>query len=137
MRRTRRNPSIFLGSLGRLLEGDGLLLAHGADDGDKEILALLKAGRDLLAKLAFRDSNVVLGIAILVHQVEETIVDIDLMRRSRVSQPSKCCLKPKDTHELVFITADVGDIHVVGRGRDIFLLTEQGEIRRLREVIIA
>ena len=82
-----------LAALGRLLEGDGLLLAHGGDDSDKEILAVLKGSRDFRSDVTVRDLDVVLGVAILVHQVEETIVDIDLMRSSSGVSAIKMLLK--------------------------------------------
>ena len=49
-----------LAALGRLLVGDGLLFTHSRDDGDKEILALIKVALDLLANVVFRDTDVVL-----------------------------------------------------------------------------
>ena len=65
-------------ALGRLLVRDGLLLAHSRDDGDEEILAFLKAGLDFLANVTLGDLDVVLGDTVVGHQVEETVVDVDL-----------------------------------------------------------
>jgi len=84
-----------------------LLLAHGTDDRDKEILAIIETGLDFLAKIAFGDLDVVFGGAIGGHEVEETIIDVD---------------------ELVFLTTDVGDIHIVGGGADIFQLLSGKDI---------
>ena len=67
-------------ALGRLLVGDGLLLTHGGDDGDKEVLALVEVVLDLLAQLTVRELNVVLGSSILSHQVEETVIDVNLRK---------------------------------------------------------
>ncbi len=36
-----------------------------------------------------------------------------------------CGSEKKDTHELVFIAADVGDIHVVRGGTDVFLWADR------------
>ena len=89
-----------LAALGSLLVGDGLLFAHGGDNGDEEVLAIVKGSSDFLSDLSLiRNLNVVLGNTIAVHQVEEIVVDVD---------------------QLVFSTGDVGDIHVVGGGGDIF-----------------
>ena len=82
---------------------------------------------DLLANFVVGELDVVLGGAVLGHEVEETVVDVDLQKRGLIrvrATPEKC------THELVFVTEDVRDIHVVGRGRDILLQT-----RRFREII--
>jgi len=98
-RENTERGAIRLAALGRFFDGDGLLFTHGRDDGDKQVLALIKVGLDLLAQITLRDLDVVLGNTVLGHEVEETIVDVD---------------------ELVFVTADVGDIHVVGGRTDIF-----------------
>lgn len=65
-------------ALGGLLDGDGLLLAHGGDDGDEEVLAVVEVGLDLLAELALGDLDVVLRVAVLGHEVEEAVIDVDL-----------------------------------------------------------
>lgn len=69
-----------LAALGRLLVGDGLLFAHGGDDGDEEVLALVEVGLDLLANVALGDADVVLGGTVLGHQVQETVIDVDLRK---------------------------------------------------------
>jgi hypothetical protein len=95
---------------GSLLEGNSLLLTHSGNNSDVElikerllgssgnqvedgcstyVLAVVKVGLDLLAKFALGDLDVVLAGTILGHQVEETVVDVD---------------------ELVFSSADVGDL---------------------------
>ena len=80
--RTRRMGDVTyksrLRALGSLLVGDGLLLTHGGDDGDEEVLALVEVVLDLLAELAVGELDVVLGGAVLGHEVEETVVDVDL-----------------------------------------------------------
>lgn len=65
-------------ALGRLLDGDGLLLTHGRDDRDKEILALVEVALNLLAEVAVGDLDIVLGSTVLGHQVEETVIDVNL-----------------------------------------------------------
>jgi len=76
-----------------------LLLAHGRNDSHQEILALIEVRLDLLADIALRNTDIILGGAVISHQVEETFIDVD---------------------KLIFITEDVRDIHVVGGRRDIF-----------------
>ena len=67
-----------LAALGGFLVGYGLLLTHGRDDGDKQILALIEIALDLLAKVTIGDPNVVLGGTVLAHEVKETVVNVDL-----------------------------------------------------------
>lgn len=104
----RRKKSTNLTLRGGLLERHGLLLAHGGDDRDEQVLSFLKGLGNLLAQITIRDLDVVLGVAVPVHQVEETIIDID---------------------KLVFGTLDVGDIHVVRGGTDIFEFFASEDLR--------
>lgn len=55
-----------------------LLLVHSADNGDKEILAIIKASLDVLAKVTLGDLDIVLSGTIGVHEVEETVINVDL-----------------------------------------------------------
>jgi hypothetical protein len=55
-----------------------LLLAHGADNGDQEILSFVKPGLDVISEVTLRHLDIILGNAILCHKIEEAIVDIDL-----------------------------------------------------------
>lgn len=86
---------------GHLLVGEGVLLTHGRDDSDKEILTSIKVSLDLLANLRVGQLNIILGLTIISDQGQETIINVD---------------------ELVLLTDDIGDLHVVGRGRDVFVL---------------
>lgn len=56
-------------------EGDSLLLTHGRDDGDEEVLSVIESLLDLVAELSLRKADVVLGSSIRSHHVKETIVD--------------------------------------------------------------
>ena len=97
-------------SLGRgLLERDGLLFTHGRDNGNEQVLSVVKALLDLLAQISFGDLDVVLGDTFRGHEIEETIINVD---------------------ELVFSTADIGDVHVVRRRRDIFHLLASKDLGR-------
>jgi len=76
-----------------------LLLTHSSENSNKEIFALFKVRLDLLAQVTVWELDVVLGDTILGHEIEETIVNVN---------------------KLVFSAVDIGDIHVVGGGADIF-----------------
>ena len=79
-----------LGALGCLLVGNGLLLTHSGDDGDKEILAVIEARLDFLADVTIGYFDIILGSTILSHEVEETIVNVDLYaERSKDEQEEK------------------------------------------------
>lgn len=91
----------LLGALGSLLNGESVLLTHGRDNGDHDLLAVIEHALNLVANLAIRNSDIVLGSTVAVHEVEETVVDIDKLELS---------------------SNNVGDVHVVGRGRQIFEL---------------
>ena len=111
--------STRLAALRSCFEGDGPLFTHGGDDGDKEIFTVIEVALDLLANVALRDTNVVLGGTILGHQVQETIIDVDLSARLVTGLRRDLY----QTYKLVFGTEDVGDIHVVGGRANIFLCT--------------
>lgn len=58
--------------LGDVLELKSHLLAEGGDDGDNKLLAVLEGLLEVLAELVLRDLDVVLGVAVVVHEVEES-----------------------------------------------------------------
>lgn len=87
---------------------DSLLLTHGGDDGDVDVLACLEGLLDLLADVGLGDLDVVLGASVRVHEVKETVLDVE---------------------EEVLGTPDVGDVHVVGRGRDVLELLVGEDLR--------
>ena len=88
-------------SLRGLLHSKGVLLSHSGDNGDENLLSVVKHGLDLLADLALGELDVVLGLSVTVHEVEEAVVDVD---------------------ELVLVPDNVGDVHVVGGRRQILEL---------------
>ena len=68
---------------------------------------------DLLADLALRDLDIILGIAVLRHERKKAVVrDVKLARVSHMTHERRAW----DTHELVLLASDVGNIHVVGGG---------------------
>lgn len=93
-----------------LLRFNGSLLAHGSEDDHVGILLL--GGEklsDLVANLTIRHFNIVLSLTIVGHEGEEAIV--------------------RDVKELVFLAGDVGDIHVVGGGAEIFKLLASENVK--------
>jgi hypothetical protein len=81
------------------LKRNSLLFAHGRNDGDEKIFTLIESARNVFANVTLGDLNVVLRGAIWSHQIKESIVNVD---------------------KLVFVTIDMGDIHVVRGRTDIF-----------------
>lgn len=78
-----------------------MLFTHSRDDGDEDFLSIIEKSLDLVTDFALGDLDIVLGGTVLVNQVKETVVDVE---------------------EGVFDTENVGDVHVVCGGREIFEL---------------
>lgn len=130
-----------LGTLRGLLPGDGLckthisiashcdqivthlFFCHSGDDRDEEIFAIIESSLDLLAKRALRNFNIILRSTVVGHQVEETLIDVDLKVRAASFRNLTYGWKGEATYELVFFTPDVWNIHVVRGGANILLLT--------------
>jgi len=55
-----------------------LLLTHGADYSDQKIFSFFEASLDFFSDVALRNLNIIFGISIVVHQVKETVIDVDL-----------------------------------------------------------
>lgn len=55
-----------------------LLFTHGGDDRDKKILALFKVRLDLFANVTLRNLDIVFLSAIRSHEIEETVVNVNL-----------------------------------------------------------
>lgn len=53
-------------------------LAHGRDNSDDQVLAFLKFSLNGLAEVALGDFDIVLGGTFSSHQIEETVVDVNL-----------------------------------------------------------
>lgn len=62
----------LLGSL--LLEGDDGLLAHGVENRDEDLLAVIDESTDLVAQLALRELEVLLGSAVRQEKAAEAVV---------------------------------------------------------------
>lgn len=82
-------------------DGSLTLLSHGGNDGDEQVLSGLELGLDILSDLGVGEGNIVLSVSLGGHEVEESIVDVD---------------------ELVLLTEDVGNLHVVGGGGELLKL---------------
>lgn len=104
--RYRRSCAAVAGNLRAtrsLLGLDGGLLTHGSEDDNVGVLLLGgKETGDLVTDLAVGKLDVVLGLTIIAHEGEETIVG--------------------NIEELVLAAGDVGDVHVVGGGAEFFEL---------------
>jgi len=82
---------------------------HGGNDGDHSVLSIVESVLNLLTEVSVGDLDIVLGVSVTVHQVEETLLV------SRVYLiPSLDATHILNVDELVFGSGDVGDIHVVG-----------------------
>jgi len=88
---------------GSLLGVDAGLLTHSGKDNDVGVLSVLGEHLvDLVTNITVGDLDVVLGGAVVGHEGEETVVS--------------------NVEELVLATGDVGNVHVVGGGAEIFEL---------------
>lgn len=93
---------------------------------------------DLLTNLTVGHADIVLGVTVVVHEGEEAIVrDVELQKCVNISRsillpphfPQIFILGPRSTYKLVLTTGDVGDIHVVSRGREIFVLLASEDVK--------
>lgn len=66
-----------------------MFFAHGGDNGNKEILAVVEVALDLLAEVTLGDTDIILGGTILSHQVEETVIDVNLKYSLLVKNTSR------------------------------------------------
>lgn len=90
---------LIVGAFWSLLDGDGLsesvsnhhttdglanylLLSHSRHDGNQQLFAVIEIGLNLLAKIILGDLHIVFGNSVRIHEVEETVVNVDL-RKSR------------------------------------------------------
>jgi len=88
---------------GSLLGVHAGLLAHGGQDDNIDVLLLLLEELvDAVTNFAVGNLDVVLGVTVIGHQGQEAIVG--------------------DVKELVLPAGNVGDVHVVGGGRQILVL---------------
>lgn len=103
------------------------------------LLVLLEELVDLVANLAVGHADIILGLAIVGHEGEETIVgNVELSARVSfllsVGSSDRNCQKfawgalvwsgaiSGFTYQLVLLSGDVGNVHVVGGGGEIFVL---------------
>jgi hypothetical protein len=95
--------------VGGLLGFHSALLAHGGENNNVGVLLLLlEELGDLLANLVVGKRDIVLGVTVIGHEREETVVG--------------------DVEQLVLATRDVGDVHVVSRGRKILVLLASEDV---------
>jgi len=89
-------------------------LVHGFGDGNVDFFAVVKVCTDFIAEFAFGDFDVIFSGTFVGHQVEETIVNVNLSELA-------CDRDRKEPYQLVFTTKDSRDIHVVSRRAQIFI----------------
>jgi len=101
----------ILASLWSFLASRGLLFAHSGDDGDHQSFIERKFCLDLFAYITVfgRSPHIILSIAVPIHQIQEAIID---------------------GYKFVFSTLDVGHIHVVGGGTDVFEFLSSEDVDR-------
>lgn len=75
---------------------------------------------DLVTGLAVGELDVVLGGAVIGHEGQETVVSH--VKLNAVLAHDQDADTRGETYELVLLAADVGDVHVVGRGAQLFEL---------------
>jgi len=90
-----------LGLVGRFFEADSSLLTHGSDNRNHKLLSVFESAFDLFAEIVVSQLDILFSGTIGQEHVKEAVIDV---------------------HETVFITGDVGDIHIMGRRGDIFEL---------------
>ena len=94
-------------------------LSHSGHDGNNEFLAGVEVILNLFADITLGDLDIILGSAIRSHEIEESVINVNLFPDGLPS--ARSVERGSATYERVFSAADVGDIHVVGGRRDIFL----------------
>lgn len=96
-------------SAGSLLCIDGSFLTHSSKNDDVGILALVGEELvDFVTNVTLGDLDIIFGRAIVGHKGEETVVG--------------------DIEKLVFLATNVGNVHVVGGGAEIFKLLASKDI---------
>jgi len=101
--------AVDLGSLGSFLGFNGSLLTHGSENDDVGVLLVDPEELvDLLTNFTVGHLDIVLGVTVIVHEGEEIVVG--------------------DIKKLVLTTSDVGNVHVVGRGGEIFVLLGREDV---------
>lgn len=56
-----------------------LFLVHGRNDGHEKIFAFVKVSLNLTTDVTLWNFNIVLRVAVWIHQIQETVVDVDLV----------------------------------------------------------
>lgn len=93
---------------GTFLDINADFFTHGLQDDGNDFLVLILQLRELVTGLTFWDLDVLSSVAIAIHQVEETIFNID---------------------NIIFPSADIGDVHVVSGWGQIFVLLAGEDVK--------
>ena len=85
---------------------------------------------DSVSNVILGELDVVLGVAGLIHEGQEVVIgDIQLSATCQSICSNLRLRGGKTTHQLVLLTGDVGDVHVVGGGRQIFVLLAGEDVK--------
>jgi len=84
-----------------------MFLVHGSHNGNQQILASLEILLDLLTNLIFRQLHIILCVTRISDQGQEPILNIN---------------------QHVLLADNIGDIHVMGRGRNILVLLSREDV---------
>jgi hypothetical protein len=81
---------------------------------------------DLVTNIAFRQLDILLGRAVVRHEVQEAVVsNVKLYSLSNNTTADKAHLQ---TYQLIFLTTDVGDVHVMGGRAQVFELLASEDV---------
>ena len=86
---------------------------HGFGDGDVDFFSIVKVCADFLADFPLRKFDIVLRGTFAGHQIKKPLVNVDLLINTPHNQEEK--------HQLVFSATDIGNVHVVSGGTEIFV----------------
>jgi hypothetical protein len=92
---------------GHLLGTKSMLFTHCSNDGNQNVLTIIEQTLNLITKLTLGKLDVALGITRVSDQGQESILNIN---------------------ELVLLAENIGNIHVVGGGGDIFVLLTSEDV---------
>ena len=89
------------------LEGDGGFFTHSGDDGNHQVLTFIKSSLQTVTQFTFWSLDIILSVTVHVHQRQETVINVQ---------------------QLVFVSLDNWNFHVVSRWRQIFQLLTSEDI---------
>lgn len=107
-----------------------LFLSVWSEPRPTEFLPGIETFHDLFTQIALGDLDIILGIGIRVHQVKETVIDVDLRILSAPTSSKKNRPITMRAYQGILGAFNVRNIHVVGRRREILELLAGEDIDR-------